>query len=254
MERFMFIAHYRLILLCVSAALLMSALPAQASSISYTDPTAWATATAGDTDTVITFGGIAPPGSFTNEGTSTGLAIDGVDFVGVYNNSPTQYELNVLDENYAAPYFDWGASGTLESPIYNLPANPTFVPYIQVNLPANTTAFSALLGTVSPNGLTYQVTLSDGEVFTIGTGARPTPTFFGITAANPITWADFTVLNPGTYSGTYGILTSFDFGTSNGQSQGSDPTQTPEACTLILIGTGLVAMRAFRKRLLPRLA
>lgn len=247
---FMFNGRHSLLILLVSAALLLAVLPAHASSVVYTDPTAWANATSGDTE--ITFGGIAPSGSFTNEGTSTGLTIDGVQFVG--DLTATTYALNVLDQLYASPYFNWGVPATLESPIYNLPANPSFLPYVQVNLPSNTTAFSALLGTVSPNGLTYQVTLSDGEVFTIGTGTRPNLTFFGITSESPITWADFTVLNPGTYSGAYGILTDFQFGGSTtDQGQTGDPTQTPEACTLILIGSGLVAMRAFRSRL-PRLA
>jgi hypothetical protein len=245
----------RLIVLFFGAVLLLAVVSANASTVTYTDPTAWGNATSGDQE--ITFNGIAPSGSFTNEGTSTGLTIDGVQFIGQLTANTNA--LNVTDEFYAAPYFDWGVPATLESPIYNLPANPTFMPYIQVNLPANTTAFSALLGTVSPNGLTYQVTLSDGEVFTIGTGTRPNLTFFGITtdSSNAIAWADFTVLNPGTYSGTYGILTDFQFGANatggSGQGQDQGAPQVPEACTLILIGSGLVAMRAFRKHL-PTLA
>ena len=242
----MFNGRHSLILLLVSAALLLAVLPAHASSVSYTDPNAWANATSGDT--TITFGGIAPSGSFTGEGTSSGLVIDGVQFIGQL--TATTNQLQVDDQLYASPYFNWGQPAELSTPIYNLPANPTFVPYIQVNLPVNTTAFSALLASVSPTGLSYQVTLSDGEVFTIGTNPAPNFTFFGITAANPITWAQFTVLNPGTYSGTYGILTDFDFGTSTagtGQSQGTPAV--PEACTLIMIGLGLVAMRGFRKHL-----
>jgi hypothetical protein len=239
-----------LLVLFIGAALFLAVLPAQASSVVYTDPTAWGNATNGDS--TITFAGIAPSGSFTNEGTSTGLTIDGVQFIG--DLTATTYALNVLDQYYAAPYFNWNEPATLESPIYNLPANPTFTPYIQVNLPANTTAFSALLGTVSPNGLTYQVTLSDGEVFDVTTGALPNLTFFGITAANPITYADFQILNPGTFSGGYGVLTNFQFGAADTGGQGQTQTpQVPEACTLILIGSGLIAMRVFRKHL-PRLA
>jgi hypothetical protein len=96
-----------------------------------------------------------------------------------------------------------------------------------VVLPSNTTAFAALLGTVSPNSLSYEVTLSDGETFTVGTSARPTLTFFGVTTDDPITYANFTLLNPGTFSGSYGILTNFQVGTSDQSGGGSG--QTPEA-------------------------
>jgi len=238
----MFIWRFRLFALCLSTALLAAV--GQASTITYSDPNAWASATNGTSE--ITFAGIAPSGSFTNEGTSTGLTIDGTQFTGQL--TATTYALNVLDQLYAAPFFNWGVPATLESPIYNLPASPTFVPYIHVVLPSNTTAFAALLGTVSPNDLSYQVTLSDGESFTVGTGARPNLTFFGITADNPVTYANFTVLNPGTFSGTYGVLTNFQVGSSD-QSGGGGGGQTPEACTLILIGSGLVALRAFRNHL-----
>jgi len=248
----MLISRHYLLVLCITAAVLLAAaLPVNASSVSYTDPNAWAAATTGTTE--ITFAGIAPPGSFTNEGSSAGLVIDGVDFVGQL--TATTNMLNVLDQNYASPYFDWGVPATLESPIYNLPANPSFLPYIQVNLPTGTTAFSALLGTVSPNGLTYQITLSDGEIFTTSTSARPALTFFGITADSPVTWADFTIVDPGTFSGGYGVLTDFQFGTANdtggggGGGGGGGSGDAPEACTMIMIGSGLVALRTFRKHL-----
>ena len=226
--------------LCLSAMLLLATMSASASSVTYASASGWATATTGPTE--ITFAGIAPSGSFTNEGTSSGLVIDGVDFVGQL--TATTNQLNVVDQLYASPYYNWGVPALLESPIYNLPANPTFLPYIRVNLPANTTAFAALLGTVSPNSLTYQVTLSDGEVFTVATGARPSLTFFGLTAANPITWADFTISNPGTYSGGYGVLTNFQFATAN---TGGGGGQVPEPGSMILIGSGLLAAYGWRK-------
>ena len=165
-----------------------------------TDPNAWSSAATNTSE--ITFTGIAPAGSFTNEGTATGLTIDGVTFTGQLTS--TINAMNVLDERYAAPWFDWGQPATLESPVYNLNPNPSFIPYIHVVLPANTTAFSALLGSVSPNSLSYQVSLSDGEVFTIGTNALPNLTFFGVTTDtdNPITYANFTLLNVPTLSGT----------------------------------------------------
>jgi hypothetical protein len=237
----MFIGRFRLFVLCLGTALVAGL--GHASTITYSDPNAWASATTGTSE--ITFEGIAPPGSFTNEGTSTGLTIDGTQFIGQLTAST--YMLNVTDQLYAPPYFNWNEPATLESPIYNLPADPTFVPYIHVVLPSNTTAFAALLGTVSPNSLSYEVTLSDGETFTVGTSARPTLTFFGVTTDDPITYANFTLLNPGTFSGSYGILTNFQVGTSDQSGGGSG--QTPEACTLILIGSGLVALRAFRNHL-----
>lgn len=239
----MFIGRYRLFVLCLSTALLL-AVVGHASSISFTDPNAWANATSGTSE--ITFSGIAPAGSFTNEGTGTGLSIQGVTFIGQL--TAATYQLNVVDQFDLSPYYNWGVPATLQSPVYNLPPSPTFVPYIHVVLPANTTAIAAMLGTVSPGGLTYQVDLSDGESFTIGTTSRPALTFFGVTADSPITYANFTVLNAGTFSGAFGFLTDFQFGSA--QQQGGGTTgDAPEACTLILIGSGLVTLRAFRSHL-----
>jgi len=58
--------------------------------------------------------------------------------------------------------------------------------------------------------------------------------FFGITSTAPIT--GLSIINQ---SGGATTLTAFDF---------AEPSQTPEAATLLLIGTGLILMRFFKKR------
>ncbi len=243
----MSIGRYRLLLFVLCAAVILAALPASASTVTYTDPTAWASATSDTTD--IDFTGLAPAGGTTDYSTPTGLVISGVDFVGDLLNT-SLYQLAVMDQNYASPWWNWGAPATLMGPIYNLPANPSFVPYIQANLPTGVTAFAVDLATLDPNALSYQITLSDGEVFTVPTNAAPSLAFFGVTTDDPITYADFTVIGMGTYSGTYGLMTNFQFGTATTQQEGPPPPgDVPEASTMLLIGSGLIGFPLLRKKI-----
>ena len=63
------------------------------------------------------------------------------------------------------------------------------------------------------------------------------PVFVGVTsAAGPITSLDLNFLSSNTYT-----LTAFDI-------NGSGPSEAPEGATLLLIGSGLIAMRWLKKR------
>jgi hypothetical protein len=233
------IGRYCLYLSLFLAALLITAVPIQASTVTYTDPGAWAGNTS-DT-TTIDFSGLASPNGFADYSNSTGLQIDDVQFIG--QSTDTTYLLKVMDQNYAAPWYDWGAPATLMGPVYNV-QNPTFVPYIHVILPSNATAFAVDLMTAGVPGLNYKVTLSDGENFTVDTYTRPTQAFFGLTADSPITFVDFTVLG----KDANGLMANFQFGkTQCTDGGGGDTGQVPEAGTLILIGTGLVGLRGLKK-------
>jgi hypothetical protein len=71
---------------------------------------------------------------------------------------------------------------------------------------------------------------------------NPTRAFFGFTSDSPITQLILGL--PSSASGVDPLIDNFRFGNT-----ASAPTDTPEACTLLLIGAGLVGMRLFRRRL-----
>ena len=98
--------------------------------------------------------------------------------------------------------------------------------------------------TVSPNALTFQVAVQ-GSTFNVATANRPAQTFFGITSDVPFTFIDFTVAGTALNGGTYGVMDNVQFG--------QETPPVAEAATYLLIGSGLLAIVGFRKRL-PRLS
>src|SRR5947209_1986299 len=221
---------------CLLTTALLTAWPAKATLIAYTDPLGWAAASSGLT--TIGFEGIAPANGAKDYSTSTGLTLNGVKFVGFEGTA--LYDLQVVDGNIAAPFYNFGSGATLKGPSYNSPATG-FVPYFHIILPVNVTALGVDLMTVSPNALTYEVSLPGGT-YTVATANRPTRTFFGLTSDAPIPYVDLAVMGTTHNGGTYGLIDNVQFGAE---------AQTAEASTLVLIGTGLVVFRWLRK---PRLA
>ena len=233
----MFLSVSRTLYLCIAALLLIAA-TGHAATVEYTDPVAWMAAVSGTT--AIGFEGLAPAGGFKDYSTSTGYVItNGPEFIGF--EGPAIYGLQVIDSADSSPYFNWGTGASLESPGYNAPPNG-FTPYIHVILPANITAFGVDLMTVSPNALTYQVTLDNGNTYTVTTANRPTQTFFGITSDSPIAYINFAVIGTTNGNGTYGLMDNFTYGTAD------DATQTPELCTFLLIGSGLATFGYLGRR------
>ncbi|MBV8820898.1 MAG: hypothetical protein JO022_21235, partial [Acidobacteriaceae bacterium] len=201
----------------------------------------WTSVTTGLSN--INFNGLAPVNSFKDYSNSTGLVLNGVDFVGYYQSAPT-YSLIVADAGYISPYYNFGTGGSLRGPVNDRASSTAFLPYIHVILPANVTAVATDLMTVSPNNVPFKVTLSDGESFTVQDNAvRPATTFFGVTADSPIAYIDFSLPSSSINAGTFAMLKDFSFGTASvggASGGGNDPADTPEAATMILIGTGLV--------------
>jgi hypothetical protein len=228
------------VFLPILSALLMPAAPAGATIVQYTDLASWTAAT--NTITTIGFEGLAPAGGTKDYSNTTGLVISGVQFEGFLTSS--QWQLTVVDAANVSPFFNFGSGASLRGPIYDHPP-ANFTPYIHVVLPSMT-AFSVDLMTVSPNAMSYQATLSDGSTFTIPTANRPARTFFGVTSSNPITFVDFKVLNTSPTAGTLGMLDNFAVAQADPQ---TPPADTPEVATLLLIGSGLIGFRVFRKRL-----
>lgn len=237
-------SNYRLhvILPLLVIALILVMAPANASTVEYTDQASWLANTS--STTAIPFTGLAPASSSVTYNTSTGLVINGVQFLGYL--TATSYQLAVLDTNYVSPYFNFG-SPSVQSPTYDRAQGSNALPYIRVILPTGTTAFSTYLDTVSPNSLVYDVKLPDGSEYTVPTASRPTPTFVGVTSTSAISYVDFTVLGTTYNGGTYGLLQNFSIGTAGTAQPQVTPSDTPEAATLILIGLGLAFVRKFRR-------
>lgn len=107
----------------------------------------------------------------------------------------------------------WGFAASLPNVVYDF--------WFSVTAPA----FSTLMVSfTAPDG-------SYSNSFTVGSSGV---FFFGVASTAPIT--NLTFHNANTHTDT---LTAFDF---------AEPAQTPEAATLLLIGSGLIAMRWLKKR------
>lgn len=217
------------------SALALGTIPAFADSIvtgTFSDPVSWSNAATADDE--ITFDGVAPLGSYTTYGAG-GYSDDGVTFIG---SNGAGFLEQIADSGFQSPYNNWGAGGTLTSAQYLTVGN---TPYIQVVLPAATTAFSVDLGSLSPNAMSVQVLLSDGESFTVPTNSRPNLTFFGVTTNAAVSYVDFSLVGADPDNGSQLAMDNFSLGTA-------DQTATPEAGTLGLIGLGLVSLTAVRRR------
>lgn len=131
------------------------------------------------------------------------------DYVG--NNTLSVSGGNLVDTN------SWGFAATLPSVVYDF--------WFTVTGPAN----AQISVSFNAPDLNYNQTLNLN-----GSGSF----FFGVTSTAPI--ANLTFHNSGVHTDT---LTAFDFAGSSG-----GPADTPEAATLLLIGSGLIAMRFLKKR------
>jgi hypothetical protein len=132
----------------------------------------------------------------------------------------------------------WMDFGTHKAAYINTNSAPT--PTIHIVLPGSVTAFGLYLFSANPNALTFTITTLS-TTFHPTTNAPPTPAFFGATSDTPFNTIDVTLA--GAPAGTYELIDNFRFGTVQ-------DTQTPEAATFLLIGSGLIGMMALRKRIM----
>jgi hypothetical protein len=127
---------------------------------------------------------------------------------------------------------------------------------IKVATPATgETALIFQLGS-NPQASLYTFTLSDGQVFNLNLPG--TTTLFGFSVSHPITYATIAanagasvILEGAAYAATNLPLDSGGSGGTGGTggTGGSDPSPVPEATTTLLLGSGLVMIASFRKRM-----
>ena len=245
------ISHY-LLMATICAVILLS--PAYSATLQiYSDPTVFSGLT--ENTSLITF----DDSSTVNEYGSSGYYAE-------WQGSAGQVQFTSLG-GYSyfsllvptAPQINWGTGKVLE-------ASGGPGQSLQIALPGtgvtavglNLMTLTQDVGSTYNSGGTITITLSTGDVISniptaywaTSMGASPYaagvgPTWWGVTSDTPITWINVT-------SSTGAIvIDNLDFGAVNPLNSGSSgndtDAQTPEVATMILIGTGLVAIRLLGK-------
>jgi len=228
------------LVLVIALSLAIIAMPAYSATITtYNSLSAWQAAES--TVQTVTFTGL--PASMTFY--PTGLTLGDVEFIGYSGQSA----LGEMDTTSWFPGFGLGNAA------FMLISGPSSD--IHIVLPAAVTAFGLNLLT-SNGGLPYTLNFSDAQsnllgTYTVATSGAPPVAFFGITSDTPVATIDLSLQGAGA-SGTYAFLDNLSYGTASQQTtQGSDPgsdqgTDTPEAATFLLLGSGLIGLGVIRRR------
>lgn len=178
-------------------------------------------------------------GTYASYGTATGLMDGEAQFLGITHQGT--YWLYVVNGN-AYPDHDYGTGAVLKGPTFNA-APPS---RLRVYLPAAVTAVAFELGVYGAGGAQYTVSLANGEQWTgIAAGARPALTFFGVTSDTPFSQLDI-IMTSGMTGLSHTILDNFAYGTASTTPPAG--AEVPETGTLVLVGSGLIAVRGFRCR------
>ena len=221
------------------ALLALSIGPGFATVVTYSDQPTWQTATASGF-TTITFDGLAPLGSSTQF--TTGLVIgDGTSFYGVTSGTQQLWVYNQAPG--PSSYYNYGSGPVLVGPAYY---SGSFVPYISIVLPRPVTSFGVDLMTLGGSGISYNVNVNNTTYSSAPTFAwsstSPEHAFFGFTADTAFSQLFLSL--PTSASGVFPLIDNFRYGDA-----AAAPTDVPEACTLLLIGSGLIGLSLFRRRL-----
>lgn len=149
-------------------------------------------------------------GTYTSYNTSSGLTLQGVNFVGSVSNGTNV--LAAVDPNFYQTYQGWDGNPTVLTSGSNFDA---FTRTITITLPNNTISVGTDLYTATVgDGFNNTVrdvtfTLSTGDTFVVNTFSKPTLAFAGFISQTPIT--SLTVTSP---NGDGHYLSHFVFGQS----------------------------------------
>ncbi len=221
--------------------------PVQAAPIVlYTSRTTFNAASPGTTMTTLTFEGIAANGTLAGYNTSAGLTLNGVNFVGSYSGTSSNYYfLYVAGQGYVET-----GNAVLEGP----PSRDTSINgngFLRATLPGGVTS----VGTDYRNVFSQNTTLYTNGMNVIVTTSDNQTQSFTLNATNVRQFAGFSVLTPGvtitslqfssaynsqTGQRNYPVLDNFTFGQA--------PTPVPEPATLALLGSGLIGLAVTIRR------
>ena len=229
----------------IAAAIALS--PAYGSTITYSNLSAFQAASTIPAANNITFEFIAAPGGQASFNTSSGLLTGPtgakVQFLGCSpscdSTSPLPSYSLAVDNASTGNWDFWGPSSP--NSVLDAPGGPTH--YLQVNVLPSSTAvgFSIMTAFAAAQPVSVTVGTSSGsQTFSnIATQANPTEQFWGVTTDLPIT--SLVIQAPG--SASHVFLDNFLYGQSNTQ----QVPEVPEAVTSLLIGGGLILLRALKK-------
>lgn len=198
----------------------------------------------------------ASPNTYNYSFSSNGFLLNGTRFLGISDADGNYFTAAAWTPNSMR---DWSTNAVLEGPA----ANGDPERRLHITLPnGGATAIGMDLMTwllsagVYHSGGNFTVTLSTGDIVPVATAywistlavspkaAGISPAWLGIASDTPITWLDIR-----SSEGTI-VMDNFSFGTANLQSANPPAPpegEVPEASTFIMIGTGLAALRMFRK-------
>jgi len=213
----------------------METAPARAQT-TYADRASFQAASSGRT--LISFEG-APSGSYSQHHTASGLTFNGVQFVGVANNG--DHNLYWMDSDYKNSY----GMGTGDNLVGGYGG---YVPrgsggYLDIKLAPGTTAVAfdfGLTGYDPAGGDPYQITLSNGNVFSGSHVARPGTNLFGFTSSEAIT-----SIRLKSQTSDFVLLDNFEFSAADAP---VSAVPEPASLTLMLPGLGAVALLKRRKQ------
>src|SRR3984893_11508155 len=166
-------------LLAVSTLALVPAY--STSSTPYSSLPNWQAATS--SYQTIDFEGLTPPNTSTPYPSGVSPNGTGVQFTGISGSTAIQ----VIDTNLS-PWYNFGTNDALMEDM-NRATSGSPLPYIHIVLPSAVTALGMDLFSVSPDGLSYTITVA-GSQYTVATNARPSTAFWGITSDTAITSVD----------------------------------------------------------------
>jgi len=223
-------------LLNLFAVLVLALVPAHSTTITtYSGLANWQAATT--SSQAIDFEGLTPPNTGTQYPSGVSPNGTGVQFIGISGQSSIQ----VIDTNLS-PWYNFGTNDALMEDM-NRATSGSPLPYIHIVLPSAITALGMDLFSVSPDGLSYTITVA-GTQYTVATNARPNTAFWGITSDTAITSVDLTLQGTAFNGSSHALLDNFRFGAAGGA---GNLSEAPEAGTYLLIGSGLIGLMLLRK-------